>query len=301
MATIYNSISSNKRKTWILMTMFSVFAVLIVSLLGIYAGVDPVPSLIFGFIFAVTYSLISYYVADKVVLTISGAKAIEKRDNPELYRIVENLAIASGLPTPKIYIINDDSPNAFATGRDPKHASVAFTSGLLKIMNKQEVEGIAAHELSHIKNLDIRIMTIIVVLIGLIVLASDLIFRIGLYSNGNNRKGNSVVIILVGIALGILSPLVAQVIKLSISRTREYLADQSSVLMTRHPEGLASALTKIKNHSHGLKNASHATAHLYISNPFGTKKDGSVSWFNRLFMTHPPINDRIAKLRHFDQ
>lgn len=302
MATLYNAIDSNKRKTWILLIMFSVFAVLLISVLGIYAGLAPEPALLFGFIFAIVYSLISYYFADKVVLSVSGAKEIKKKDAPELYRIIENLAIASGLPTPKIYIIDDDSPNAFATGRDPEHASVAFTTGLLKIMNKQELEGIAAHELSHIKNFDIRIMTIIVVLVGLIVLASSLIFRVGLYSNRGNRKDNAgVIILIVGIILGILSPIVAQVIKLTISRTREYLADQSSALMTRHPEGLASALTKLRDHSKPLKKATHATAHLYIANPFGNKKEASASWLNRMFMTHPPINDRIAKLRHFDQ
>lgn len=285
------------------MSMFSIFAVILIGFFGVYIGLDVYSSLIIGAVFAIIYSFISFYFADRAVLALNGAHELKKSDSPELYRIVENLTIASGIPMPKVYIVDDPSPNAFATGRDPKHASIAFTTGILRIMNKQEIEGVTAHELSHIKNYDIRIMTIIVVLIGLIVVISDLIFRIGIYSrHGKNDKGNGGTIILViGLILGILSPIIAQIIKLAISRTREYLADQSAVLLTRHPDGLASALEKLRDNNQPLKNASNATAHLYISNPFGSKNQNSVSWTSKLFMTHPPINDRIQKLRKFDE
>ena len=296
---MYSQIDSNKRKTWFLVTIFSVFTVTILSLIAYSYGADLYASLIFGTSFAVVYSLIAFYWSDKVALKTQGAKAITKDQAPDLYRLVENLAITSGLPMPKIYVIDDEAPNAFATGRDPKHASVAVTTGLLKRLEKAELEGVLAHEMGHIQNYDIRLMTIVVVLVGLIVLVSDILIRMNFLRNTRSRdmKGAGIAIILIGLALGILSPIIAQVIKLSISRTREYLADASGALLTRHPEGLARALEKISSYNGEMKKANHATAHLYISSPFGTKGKKATSWYQKLFATHPPINDRISKLR----
>lgn len=296
---MYSQITANKRKTWLLLTVFSAFAVILISVLALSAGIEPVPALLFGTVFAVLYSLISFYVSDKVALATQGAKEIKKQDAPELYRLVENLSIASGLPMPKVYIIEDDAPNAFATGRDPKHASVAVTTGLLRRLEKAELEGVIAHELSHIGNYDIRVMTIVVVLVGLIVLASDILLRLNFLRGSRSREAQSAAIIflVVGLILGILSPIIAQVIKLAVSRSREYLADASGALLTRHPDGLARALEKIQGYKGEMKRANHATSHLYISNPFGEKARKGVSWYQRLFMTHPPIEERIAKLK----
>ena len=292
---MYNAIASNKRKTWVLVTLFSILTMAIVVLFGMQAGLDVYSSLAVGFGISVVYSLFSFYRADKVALFTHGAKEITKEQAPEVWRIVENLTIASGMPMPKIYIINDEAPNAFATGRDPEHASVAFTTGLLSILDKNELEAVAAHELSHIKNFDIRLMTITVVLIGLVVLLSDIMVRFALHGRGNSRNTPWPVII-VAIALAILSPIIAQIIKLAISRTREYLADSSGALMTRHPDALASALGKLRDSGKVMKRANHATAHLFISSPFGEKTKKSAGWYQRIFATHPPIDERIARL-----
>ncbi len=281
--------------------MFGMSAVIVLLfyVFSLYVGTDPIATMVVGAVFSIVYSLISFYASDRVALMSSGAKQIRKQDSPELWNMVENLSITAGIPMPKVYVINDEAPNAFATGRDPKHASVAFTTGILKLMNRQELEGVTAHELSHIKNYDIRVMTVTVVLVGLIVLIADIFLRIGLFRNGDRRGGGqaAAVLIVVGIVLAIISPLIAQVIKLAISRTREYLADSSGALLTRYPEGLASALEKLGQYSGKLKKANHATAHLFISNPFGEKRGQKVGFFERLFRTHPPISERIAKLR----
>jgi heat shock protein HtpX len=295
---MYNQIASNKRKTWILLFGFSVFAVGLVTLLAIQFGVPVEDALIGGTVFAVIYSIVSFYLSDRVVLSVTGAKPIEKRDHPELYRIVENISITAGIPTPKIYIINDPSPNAFATGRDPKHASVAFTTGLLNVLNKQELEGVVAHEIGHVKNLDIRIMTMVVVLVGLVLLVSQIMIRMRFF-NANSRSKDAralmIIILVMHLLVAILAPLVAQVIKLAISREREYLADATSALLTRYPAGLASALQKIRDHATPMKNANDATAHLFISDPFGGKK--KTPFLHKLFLTHPPIEDRVVRLR----
>lgn len=295
---MYSEIASNKRKTWGLLFVFSILAVFLTMILGLSFGLRAEEAAIFGGIFATLYSLISFYLSDKAALVTAGAKAIEKRDHFELYNLVENLAITAGIPTPAIYIIQDASPNAFATGRDPHHASIAVTTGLLQLLNKQELQGVLAHEMSHIKNFDIRVMTIVVVLVGLIILLADILLRVGIHRGGGRRENNQAAILFfaLGILAAILAPLVAQVIKFAVSRSREYLADASGCLLTRYPAGLASALEKIRDHGAALQHANHATAHLYISNPFGTQK-GDVGFFNRLFATHPPINERIAKLR----
>ena len=252
---------------------------------------DTYLGIILAAVVSVVMVLVGFYKGDSVALAASGAKPIQKRDYPELYRLVENLAIASGIQTPNVYVISDPSPNAFATGRDPEHASIAVTTGLLQIMEKKELEGVLAHEISHINNYDIRVMTIVVVLVGIILLLSDWLMRSFIF--GGRDKKQAGVLIVVGIVLAILSPLFAELIKLAISRSREYLADASGAMLTRYPEGLASALKKIAIHDKPLKKANHATAHLFLANPFDphvTKK------FESMFSTHPPIEDRIKKL-----
>lgn len=291
---MYNQITSNKRKTWILITVVCIIISCLILILGYSAGSDPYIALLIGAIFAIIYSLISFYFADKTVLLSQGAKKLSKENGKEIYLIVENLTIASGTPMPEIYLIEDPSPNAFATGRDPEHAKIIFTTGLLERLNKLELEGVAAHELSHIKNYDIRLMTVVVVLVGLIALFADIIFRIGLRTN--NRKA-PLPFILIAILIGGLSPVFAQIIRLAVSRTREYLADASAGLITRHPDALASALEKIRDSQSTMRRANHATAHLFIANPFGQTRGRKFSFFQNLFATHPPIDDRIAKLR----
>ena len=294
---MYSDIASNKRRTWVLIVMMSVIVIGLSWLIGAMYQIDAGTSIIIGTMIATVYSIFSYYGSSSIALSVSGAKQITKAQAPDLYNVVENLCIANGQQTPKIYIIDDASPNAFATGRDPEHASIAFTTGILALLTREELEGVAAHELSHVKNYDIRVMTIVVVLVGLISLIADVLihFRIG---RGDDKGGNfGLILMIVGIVLAILSPLFAQIIQLAISRSREYLADASGALLTRYPEGLASALTKIEAHGVPMKNANHATAHLFLSNPFGAKKE-SRSWFSNLFSTHPPMNERISRLRN---
>lgn len=290
---MYNDIAQNKRRTWLLVIVMSVLIVGLSGFIGAMNGADPGPSIIIGTMIATVYSLISYYASSSVALSVSGAKRIDKTQAPDLYRMIENLCIANGQPMPEVYIIDDESPNAFATGRDPEHASIAFTTGLLKILTREELEGVAAHELSHVKNYDIRVMTIVVVLVGLISLVADLMLHLRFRDSDNNRAG--LALMLIGIALAILSPLFAKVIQLAVSRSREYLADASGALLTRYPEGLARALEKIAGDEKPLQRANHATAHLYISNPFGS--DGKRSFYANLFSTHPPVAERIARLR----
>ncbi len=244
-------------------------------------------------------SFASYYYSDKIILGMSKAKQIKKSDYPEFFRIVENLCIGAGIPMPKVYVIDDSAPNAFATGRDPKHAVVCATTGILQKLNKIELEGVIAHELSHIKNFDIRLMAVVVVLVGLVALLADFFMR-SLWYGGerrNSREGNSAagVFLLIGIVLAILSPIIATLIQLAVSRKREFLADASGALLTRYPEGLAAALEKIGKDKEPLEVANNATAHLYIANPFKGKISGS--WFAGLFNTHPPIEERIKILR----
>ncbi len=253
----------------------------------------------FALILSGITSLGSYYYSDKLVLAISGATPIKKSDNPVLFNTIENLCIGSGIPMPKIYIINDPSPNAFATGRDPNHAVVAATTGILEKLNKVELEGVIAHELSHVRNFDTRLMAIVAVLVGFIVILANFFMR-SLWFGGtrnNDREGSNfqVIFILLGIAFAILSPIAATLIQLAVSRKRELLADASGALLTRYPEGLASALEKIARDPKPLKTATNATAHLFIVNPFKNKE--VKQWFSSLFDTHPPIEERIKILR----
>lgn len=239
-------------------------------------------------------SFFSFYNSDKLVLAISGAKVADKKGYRTLYTTVENLSIGAGLPMPKVYVVQDPSPNAFATGRDPKHATVCVTTGLLEKLNKAELEGVLGHELSHIGNYDTRLMGIVAILVGSIAILADVFFRSMWFSGrDNDRRGNQIFMIL-GIVFAILAPIAATLIQLAISRRREYLADAAGSLLTRYPDGLADALAKIAADPHPLKHVSNATAHLYIENPF---KGKSKSFLTGLFSTHPPVEDRIRILR----
>jgi len=293
---MYNQIDSNKRRTWALIIIF----IAIICAIGwfiSYTYDDGYISLAIAAVFSLAMALFGYYGGDKVALWTAAAQPIQKVDSPYLYNMVENLCIADGLPLPKIYLINDDAINAFATGRDPRHASIAVTAGAIKKLENEELEGLIAHELSHIKNYDIRLMMIVIVLVGMIALLSNWFLRFRLFggrkSNSDNSGGIGLVIVIIGLVLLILSPLIAQLIKLAISRRREYLADASGALLTRYPEGLARALEKINQDPAILDHANNATAHLYISNPF----KGSGKFMAGLFSTHPPIEDRVKKLR----
>lgn len=292
MATLYTQADSNIRKTWILLTLFLVF---IISLGWFFSYIlDDSIFLIGAVIISIVQSFVSYWYSDKIVLLITGARPIEKNDNPELYRIVENLAITAGLPIPKIYIINDSQPNAFATGRDEKHAVVAVTRGLLEKLERAELEGVIAHELSHIGNRDMLLGTVVVTLVGVIALLSRFFLRISFFGGGRRRKsrGSGGLLIVLGIIGAILAPIVATLIQLAISRKREFLSDASGALLTRYPEGLARALEKISQDRTPLKRADSSTAHLYITNPFKEKNRLS-KWFS----THPPVEKRTRALR----
>ena len=292
--TLYNLAEKNVRKTWFLVITF---LVLIIALGWVFAWFFQEPTiLIVAVIFSILTSLGGYWYSDKLVLGLAGAKEIAENDNPELYRIVENLCITAGLPTPKIYIINEEQPNAFATGRNKDHAVVAVTSGLLKKLEKSELEGVIAHELSHIKNKDMLLQTIIVVLVGIVAIASNMFLRLSFYGGGRNRDSKvSPILQVLALVAVVLAPIAANLIKLAISRKREFLADASGALITRYPEGLASALEKIASDPNPMRRANNATAHLYISNPFRGKQ--AKSWITKLYSTHPPIEERIKALR----
>lgn len=290
----------NRNKTYSVLLIF-IFLIIIIGLGFFAAQIYGSPGLLYiAVIFSSVSALISYYFADQITLSISGAHEIDLKSNQELYRVVENLTIAAGLPMPRVYIIDDSAMNAFATGRDPKHAVVCVTSGLLARMNKTELEGVLAHELSHVGNYDIRFMTLVVVLVGIITLLADWMLRASFF--GGRRRSNNdgnigLILMLVGLLFTILSPIVAMLIQLAVSRKREYLADASGALLTRYPEGLASALEKIAADTEPLEAANKATAHLYIANPFKGEDGKSKNWFASLFDTHPPIEDRIKRLR----
>ena len=250
--------------------------------------------LYFAIIFSVVMNIASYWFSDKIALASTCAVEADPKEYIELHRIVENLAITAGLPKPRVYIIDDMAPNAFATGRDKNHAAVAVTTGLLQILDKSELEGVIAHELSHIGNRDILLSTVVVVLVGFIAMISDMFIRASFFSRGrDNEKEGGGLIMIIGIVLMILSPIIATIIQLAISRKREFLADASGALLTRYPEGLANALRKISTYQMPMAHASNATAHLFISNPFGA---GAMKGVAKLFMTHPPVEERIAAL-----
>jgi len=296
MATLYTHQDENVRKTWFLMT---IFLVIVIALGWSFSQVFADPIILYiAIIFSIGMNFLSYWSSDKIALKMSGAVEADKIQYRDLLNIIENLSITAGLPAPKTYIIQDVSPNAFATGRNKEHASIAVTTGLLNLLEKNELEGVIAHELSHIGNKDILLSTVVVVLVGFVALLSDLFIRMsffgGLKRDNDNRTGGFVVII--GIVLAILTPLVATLIQLAVSRKREFLADASGALLTRYPEGLASALEKISQNSTPLKKASKATAHLYISDPY-KDKNKKISFLVKMFMTHPPVEERVKILR----
>jgi len=294
MATLYTQAEANIRKTWLYLTFFFLFIIGLGWVISYFLQTSII--LWIAVILSILMSFFSYWYSDKIVLAMAKAKPIEKKDNPELYRIVENLSITAGLPLPKIYIIEEAQPNAFTTGRDPKHAVVAVTRGLLERLERVELEGVIAHELAHIGNKDILLSTIVVVLVGVVVIMTDFFFRISFWGGfgGRDRRGGGGAMILIALALAILAPIFATLIKLAISRKREFLADASGALLTRYPEGLARALEKISQDPRPLKVANDATAHLYFANPFRGKE--KTSWLHRLFMTHPPVEERLKAL-----
>lgn len=296
--TAQNQISSNIFKTWLIMFFFSVFVVGVTYIYAKSLGGDSVSALSLtgmALIIAGFMNFFSYFYSDKMVLGISGAKEIQKKDNLLLFRSVENLCIAAGLPTPKIYIINDSAPNAFATGRDSKHSAIAFTTGILEKLNKQELEGVIAHELSHVNNRDTLLMSVVSILVGLIALLSDWFLRISFRTkrNDDDNRSNAIFMVL-GLVAAILAPLIATLIQLAISRRREYLADAAGAYLTRDPEQLASALVKISGDMEPLEVANRATAHLYIVNPL--KGSQVVGFMAGLFNTHPSTKDRVKAL-----
>lgn len=297
---LYQQKDSNIRKTWLLLT---VFLVIIVGFGWLFSTAYDAPQILY---FAVFLSLmmngISYFYSDKIALAMSGAKPVQREENLYLYRIVENLCITAGLPTPRIYIMESPQINAFATGRDPQHAAIAVTRGALTKLENEELEGVLAHELSHVGNRDILISTVVVVLAGLISILADWFIRMGFWGRGfgsrDDRDNSGGYVMLIGLIFAILAPLAAMIIQLAVSRKREFLADASGALLTRFPDGLANALQKIGQDETPMRFASNSTAHLFISNPFRGKE--SINWFSKLFMTHPPIEERIRILRGMD-
>ncbi len=302
MATLYTHSDSNKRKTWFLLTGFLVFIILVGYVFS--TAMESSGILYFAVGLSIIMSFISYWWSDKIVLAMSSAKLVKFEDNKELYRVVENLCITAGLPVPRIYIINDTAPNAFATGRGPEHAVVAVTKGLLQKLERSELEGVIAHELSHIGNRDILLATIVTVLVGVIVLLADWFMRWTFWGGGRRRsddKGGQLqlIIMIAAIVLSILAPIFAYMMQFAISRKREFLADADGALLTRYPEGLAKALEKISADTEPLEVANRATAHMYIASPFEGKSDKrhKKGFFTKAFMTHPPVGERIAALR----
>lgn len=291
MATLYNQYDKNSRLTWAYLTLFLVF---VIGVGYVFAGAMQSSVILYvAVIFSVLTSVASYWWSDKIVLSMSGAKELTFESHKETYRLVENLSITAGLPIPKIYVIEDTALNAFATGRDPKHGVICFTTGIIDHLEKTELEGVIAHELSHIGNRDTLISTVVVILVGFVALLADWFRHFAFYGSRDrdNRNQAQAVLFIAAIILSILAPLAALLIQLAISRKREFLADASGALLTRYPEGLASALQKISGDTEPLEAANRATAHLYIANPFKGKK------VTKLFMTHPPIEERIAALR----
>jgi len=294
---LYAQRSSNIRRTWALVFGFVVVVIAVGYAISWYYG-DPV-ILFIAVIIAIATNFYAYWYSDKLVLSLNHARPASRGEFFDFYTVAENLSITAGLPMPRLYVIDDPAPNAFATGRDEKHAVVCATTGLLQIMNRAEVEGIIGHELSHIKNRDILLMTVAVVLAGFVAIVANIFLRMSFFGGGrHDDRGNSNAIFLVLAVVGIiLAPIAAKLIQLAVSRRREYLADASSALLTRYPEGLASALEKLGSYTTPMRSANLATAHLFINDPFGAGKGaGASSWIEKLFSTHPPISDRIKLL-----
>ncbi len=295
MTTFYTQRRKNQVKTWFLMAIF----------IGIIIGFGWMlsyrfnqPLILYGsLVLSLIMNVWAYWFSDKTVLKMTGAKEVSFDEAPELHRIVENLSITAGLPKPKVFVVQDDAPNAFATGRNKNHAVVAVTTGLLSILDKRELEGVIAHELSHIGNSDMLVSTVVVVLVGMITMASDILLRGSVFGGKKNEKGNGIILI-IGLLLALLMPIIGSLLRMAISRKRELLADATGVMITRYPQGLIGALEKIHAHKSKMRTANHATAHLFIANPFGVKR--AATYVNRLFSTHPPVELRVSLLKEMD-
>lgn len=294
MANLYENKSSNVRKTILLMTGFFILVIALGYVLSLYFG--DITILYIAVALSLILNFTAYWWSDKIALSMSGAQAVTRQQATELYRIVENLCITAGLPLPKIYIMQADQINAFATGRNAEHAAIAVTTGALQKLNNEELEGVIAHELSHIGNRDILISSVVVVLAGVITIGSNIFLRSQRFGLGRRRNGGEIFAIL-AIVSAILAPIAATIIRLAVSRQREYLADTSGALLTRYPDGLASALEKIRADSAPFPHTHAATAHLFIGSPLNEDDTDKPSFFTQLFMTHPPLSDRIARLR----
>ncbi len=298
MQTMFEQVRGNKNRSYLLMGVFIVILGILGAVLGLVWG-STYSGVAFSVVVSIIYAVFAYYSGDKLILKMTGARPVTKKEFPYFYNTLEGLALSAGVPTPQAYVIDDSALNAFATGRDPQHASITVTKGLLDVMNRQELEGVIAHEMSHVKNYDIRFMMLTTVLVGLTTLLSDFILRSMWYGRGGGRRGRDgggqaqIILLLVGFLLAILAPLIGQLIKLAISRQREYLADANAAVLTRYPPGLASALEKIRKDPDPLvDNANKATAHLFISTPF---RDAT-GFVANLFSTHPPIDERVKRL-----
>ncbi len=295
MPSLYTQSDSNIRRTWFYLFFFALFVIGVGWIISYFLQSQVILWIAVGL--AIFLNFFSYWYSDKIVLAISKAKPVKKDEEPELYRMVENLAITAGLPMPALYVMEEMQPNAFATGRDPEHGVIVVTRGLMNRLEKIELEAVIAHELAHIGNRDILLSTIAVVLVGMVVIMTDFFFRLAFYGGGGRDRdsGSRLPMIVIALLLAILAPLLAQMMKMAISRRREFLADSSGALMTRYPEGLASALEKIAADPNPMRKANDATAHLFIASPFRGKEKNS--WLHKLFSTHPPIEERVAKLR----
>ncbi|MEX0934983.1 MAG: M48 family metallopeptidase [Candidatus Paceibacterota bacterium] len=298
MTTLYTHQSENVQKTWFLMIFFLVLVIAVGWALSYWFQSSIILYIAVGI--SLLMNFFAYWRSDKVALSRTGAHPADERQYRELHNIVENLAITAGLPKPRVYIINDQAPNAFATGRDPKHAVIAVTTGLMDRLDRSELEGVIAHELAHIGNRDILVMSVAVVLAGFIAIATDILLRGMIFGGGRNSDRAGGIALVIGLVLAILSPLFAKMLQMAVSRKREFLADASGALLTRYPDGLASALEKISSYTRPMQKANHATAHLFISSPFGPNREkGKMNWFHKLWMTHPPVEERIAALKNF--
>ena len=292
---LYAQRSSNIRKTWALVFGFLIVVIAVGYVVSWYYNNPSI--LYFSVLFAVGTNFYAYWASDKLVLSMNRARPATREEFFDLYTVTENLSITAGLPMPKLYVIDDSAPNAFATGRDEKHAVVCATTGLISMMTRPELEGVISHELSHIKNRDMLLMTVAVVLAGLVAILADLFLRMSFFGGGRrDDRGGSPIFMVLGVIGIILAPIAAQLIQLAISRRREFLADASGALLTRYPEGLASALEKIGSYGAPMRSANTATAHLFIGDPFGKKVKGAAGWVEKMFATHPPVQERIAAL-----
>lgn len=292
---IYAQRASNTRRTWLLIVAFLVLVIAVGYIVSWYFNR---PILLYAaVVIALATNVYAYWASDKLVLSLTRARPATREEFFDLYTVVENLSITAGLPTPKVYVIDDPAPNAFATGRDEKHAVVCATTGLLAMLDRSELEGVIGHELSHIQNRDILVMTVAVVLAGFLAILADFFMRSMFMGRGRDRDGGNAIMLVLGVVGIILAPIAAKLIQMAISRRREYLADASGVLLTRYPQGLASALEKISGANRPMQHVSHATAHLFIDEPYGKAEgQGAAGWIERLFSTHPPVADRVRAI-----